>query len=205
MRIVATLTSLLVLTLFASDMSAQDERTVGIVMQTGSGIGLIWNATSKVAIRPEFSFSSSGTDATPTGSTETSGKGYTVGVSGLLYLHRWAALRSYVSPQYSYGHSTFTSETTISSLGGLIVPPIEIKSTTTSHEIAGVFGAQYTLHERFAAFGEVGLGYTRSESSSPSISFSSVFPGAPITQMTTNTRRSHASRTRATVGVIFYF
>jgi hypothetical protein len=203
MRIVAMLVSLLMLTLHAADASAQDERRVGIVMQTGSGIGAIWNATSKVAIRPEFSFSSSETDATPTGFTETSVNGYTVGVSGLLYLHRWAALRAYVSPQYSYGHSTFESEATFSFLGGPSVSSIEIETKTTSHGIAGFFGAQYTLHERFAAFAEVGVGYTRTESSSPFISVSSGFPAAPI--VTTNTRQSHGSGTRSAVGAIFYF
>jgi hypothetical protein len=203
MRIVATLVSLLMLTLHAADASAQDERKVGIVMQTGSGIGAIWNATSKVAIRPEFSFSSSGTDATPPGLTESSSKGYTVGVSGLLYLHRWAAVRTYVSPQYSYGHSTLKSVTTLTAPFGLSVPPLEIETNTTTHGIAGFFGAQYTLHERFAAFAEVGVGYTRTEGSSPSISFSSGFPAAPI--VTTNTRRSHGSGTRSAVGVIFYF
>jgi hypothetical protein len=161
---------------------AQENGDTGITMGYPASIGLIWHASDKVAIRPEFAFSYNSSESDSDFSRiEGSGNTVGVGASVLFYLRKWDRIQTYASPRYSYSRSRTESE---SSTGG------ESESTTNSHSFAGYFGAQYSPHQRFSIFGEVGAGVTRStgrlndglsESSSTTVS------------------------TRTGVGVIFYF
>src|SRR5215831_3239443 len=100
--------------LAAGSARAQDVPRVGITMGFPAAVGVIWNVADRLALRPELTLggSSSSSDSTiasilglDTGST---GDGFDVGVglSALIYVGRWDALRTYVSPRFSYSHLT---------------------------------------------------------------------------------------------------
>ena len=62
--------------------------------------------------------------------------------------------------------------------------------TSTTYELAGLFGVQYTPHRRFAVFGEVGVGYTNRETDSGQSAL---------------VLESRAWGTQTGAGIIFYF
>ncbi len=202
-----------------SSASAQDPGAIGLTMGYPSAVGVIWHVAERFAIRPEVSFATSTTD-TPSlvgtigGGTSVSTSGSTtsssaigIGISGLFYLGKWDALRAYVAPRVQYSRTRTTSEYTSERFVGppsLSTPltPVVVttttKSTGTSKSGTGLFGASYSLHERFSVFGEVGFGYTTSGSSSTS-------SPAQAFDISTSGGGSHGWSTRTGVGVIFYF
>src|SRR5262249_41623582 len=130
-------------------VSAQEAGQTGITFGTPSGLGLIYHMNDQFAIRPELSFASTSSDTVDLTT-------WTAGVSGIFYTGRWDALRTYLSPRLAYGHtSPFTSAT--------------ISSGTSNYQIAGAFGAQYALHRRFGVYGEVGLTFTHTTTSTTTL------------------------------------
>jgi hypothetical protein len=132
---------------------AQEKGKVGITMGYPAAVGVLWHATENIAIRPEFTFSFSSADS-DTG--ESDGSAVSVGVSALFYISRSDNLATYVSPRYSYLHSTSEAE-----FEGPQFIEDSIESSTNGHAFAGSFGAQYFLGTRFSVFGELGLSYGR--------------------------------------------
>jgi hypothetical protein len=172
----------------ASGAAAQDRSTVGITMGYPASVGIIWHLGDKIAIRPELTFSGSSSESTtPSGSTvETESEGWTLGtgISALFYLHDYDRLRTYFSPRFTYNKVT----STISSTNGVFNSSSTGRAST--YGIAGNFGAEGRIADKFSAFGEVGFGYNHTTTSSSSSS----------------TRVEGDSwGTRAGVGVIFYF
>ena len=111
-----------------------------------------------------------------------SSKSFTLGVSALLYTHRWDELRLYFSPRVIYSSATtsFDGSVNISD------------STLSSWGVAGVIGAQYALGSRFGLFAEGGLLYSSQRSENPSS-----IGGADRTTWTFGPR--------TVVGGVFYF
>jgi len=202
-----------------SSASAQDPGAVGVTMGYPSSVGVIWHVAERFAIRPEVSFSTSTSEApslvgslgggptiSTSGSTTTS-TAVGIGISGLFYIGKWDALRTYVAPRFVYSRNSATSESTSERFIPPTTPfspstPVVITTTTksigTSKSGAGLFGAAYSLHEHFGVFGEVGFGYTTSGSSStstPARDFDISLLGG----------RSHGWSARTGVGVVFYF
>jgi len=171
----------IVLLLGVAGASAQDKGKTGITMGYPTSVGFVMHVNERVAIRPELNFS--------TGTTETEGlfastsDGFTiaVGFSALIYIGEGDKLRPYVSPSYTFAHTSASSDSAIAG---------ETESSSSSHTGAGAFGAQYSLHDRFTVFGEVGVG----------TSFSSQKIG--ISGGRSETR---VVSTRTRVGVVFYF
>jgi hypothetical protein len=184
MRLGRTFAALLPLgvLMIASPARAQERGDVGLSMGFPGAIGLPYHVTDRFAIRPELSLSfssSSSEDEIVRLTSESSTVG--VGVSGIFYLQQWDKLRTYVSPRYSYTWSKATSES-------IFTGPSEGK--IRAHSFTAAFGTQYSLHDHFSAFGEVGAGYSSQHSSSFE------------TDITVNT---DSFSTRTAVGVIFYF
>jgi hypothetical protein len=191
----------------AATVSAQDSPRLGLSMGYPASIGVLWHMTDRVAVRPELSLSRNSTEftstfttfssfpsgTTTTTTTTTTAEGWQVGAgaSALFYLQRRDALRTYVSPRFAYtrGTTTTTSRPPPSPIAPVGSPTSETKNST--YFASGSFGAQYALGTRFGVFGEVGLGFGRSESSG----------GAP-TRAGSKTRNL---ATRSGVGVLFYF
>jgi hypothetical protein len=168
---------LLALIVSARPSSAQETGAVGLTMSFPAAVGIIWQATDALAIRPDFTFSDSGSDSLTTSSRSTG-----VGVSALFYVRKWDSLRAYVSPRFGYQRSSFTFSGSPSS------------PSTNTYSGSGSFGAEYQLHRRFAVFAETGLAYSRAN-----VNETTLAPGFPIQSS------SHTWGTRAGVGAILYF
>src|SRR5215210_2698394 len=91
---------------------AQDAPAVGITMGY-PGIGVIWRASERVAVRPEISlsFASTATDTSlvlPVSvDRETNDWSIGTGVSVLFYLPKSDNLRTYLAPGFHYNRSSF--------------------------------------------------------------------------------------------------
>lgn len=178
---------------------AQEKGQIGITMGYPESIGLMWHLTDDVAVRPEFSFRHGTTGLGDDDSTT----GVGVGVSGIIYISKRDALRTYVSPRFTYTRVTSEIDTSLSLVDvtrtlpslGLTVPS-SVTSTSTSKSFRASFGAQYALHERFSIFGEVGVSYTRADFSS---GFDDQFLGLR------RPNGPHTTSTATAAGVVFYF
>ena len=163
--------------------SAQETRSFGVTMGYPASIGVLWHLNEGVAVRPEFSFdffSSEIENESPLGGDSSQdGHAVSVGLSALFYFARWDMTRAYVVPRYAYSR-------TKSSLEG----PFTVlrDSTGNTHDFSVSFGAQHTLGDRFAVYGELGFSYERS-----------------TTEITTSELRRSAFGTQSGVGVVVYF
>ena len=184
MRIVRML-SVAVLTAVGavSTASAQDQGKLGITMGYPASVGVVWPVTETVAIRPELSFAGSSSDSSGSAfESEADGWAVGTGVSALFYLRKYDNLRTYFTPRFTYSRTTST--VTSSSFTNT-----ESTSTSTSTGLAGSFGAQYSLGDKFAVFGEVGLGFNHSTGKSST---------------TTSKASGNSWGSRTGVGVIFF-
>ena len=177
---------------------AQDAPRRGLVIGYPASVGVLWPINDKLAVRPELSFSVASQDSTTSlaagVSDRSSGDSSQVGIgmSALWYLRQWDALRTYVSPRFSYGRTSSSLTSTTSITDG----------TSSSYSTSGSFGLQYALGERFAVFGELGLAFTAiSTTSSAGVSVS----GSSGVLISTTEDHSHGVGTRSGVGVIFSF
>jgi hypothetical protein len=181
MRARVVLFVLAVLVVSTRPSSAQDTGRIGLTMAVPGAIGLIWQATDGLAIRPDLTFSQSGSDSGASLTASSTSVG--VGVSALFYVRKWDDLRAYLSPRFGYQRSSVT-----------FAGSSPLSPSTNAYSGAGSVGVEYLLHRRFAVFAETGLGYTHSDvtgaTSSPALSVDS---------------SSHTWGTRAGVGAILYF
>ena len=128
--------------------SAQEAGKTGVTMGFPASVGLIWHASEKVAIRPEFSFTHSSTEA-PGG--ETSSDSYGLGVTMLFYTKKWDNAAAYIAPRFLWAHGSAESRADTGDLGS--------ESTADSYQYSGSFGGQGWFGSRFSVFGEVGIAY----------------------------------------------
>jgi hypothetical protein len=138
-------------------------------------VALLWHTTDRIAVRPEFTFS---TVSSETGGRDSSGSGVSVGASVLFYTLERDALSAYVAPAYSYAHAGAESTS-------------GLESTTRTHQVSGSFGVQYRLGARVRVFGETGVSFSSAESEAED-SFNS---------KSTSDRFAN----RSAVGLVFYF
>jgi hypothetical protein len=165
---------------------AQDQRTVGVTMGYPASIGVLWHISPSVAIRPEFSFTTTSNEFTSALAVVTKSDVSAVGVgaSAIFYLSNVDRLRTYVSPRFTYARTSSSTEANGVSLGS--------DGSGKSYSAGAAFGAQYALGERFGVFGEVGVGYANQKSSSDISTFQS-------------STVSHTWSSRTGVGVILFF
>jgi hypothetical protein len=165
-------------------VAAQDQGQAGITMGYPASIGLVYHLSDKIAVRPEFAFThATGDTDTPVGSIESDSTSFSIGVSALFYLREWDKLRTYVTPRYAFSR-------TGSDTNSIVIGGSSIHTTTNSHAVGGLFGAQYSLHRHFSVFGEVGVNVTH---------------GTGTSDATTTTSTSNSISSRTGAGVIFYF
>ena len=184
MRIVRILSVALLTGLAAvSTAGAQDQGKIGLTMGYPASVGIVWPVSESVAIRPELSFSGSSSDSSGSAfESEADGWAIGTGVSALFYLRKYDNLRTYFVPRFTYSRATNT--VTSSSFTNT-----ESTTTTTNTGLAGSFGAQYSLGDKFGVFGEVGFGFNHSTGKSTT---------------TTGRASSNTWGTRTAVGVIFF-
>lgn len=158
----------------AGAADAQQPRRVGLVIGYPTSAGVLWHISDRVALRPDVTIDwhTSETTSTPTValppqvpspqeiSTTTKGWTSSVGLSGLFYLGPPIDdLRFYLVPRAAYLWSSRETEGTPDLLQ---LGPYE--SDLSGFDVSGAFGAQYSVHERFRIFGELGLEYSNQES-----------------------------------------
>jgi hypothetical protein len=212
-RTIRTLLVALILLLWSIGARAQDQPKVGLTMGYPSAIGILWQTTERVALRPELTAtrgSSEGLTTDPivgTSGTSTPSDNWQVGVglSALFYLTHDGGFRTYVTPRFAYSKTNASN-----AVSGSVVSSTSDGWTYTT---SGSFGAQYSFAKHFGVFGEVGAAYTSSTNRVSTLeSITTVIgisPGGPVTRVTSSTFRSdlhsHTIGTRSGAGVIFYF
>jgi len=161
----------------ASTAFAQDAKKFGVVM--GSNLGVIWQPTASVAVRPEIGFSHNSTkNETSQVSSTNSSLAVPLAISALFYFAEHDHLRTYVSPAFTYQRNSSESSTNVTS------PPVN------TYGFRGVIGAQYAISDRFSAFGEIGLAYSHAKARNAA---------------NTTTSTGNSWSTRSGVGVILFF
>jgi hypothetical protein len=174
--------SLSVIALSALPAAAQD-RKVGVTMGYPAAIGVLWPVSDKVAVRPEFNFTGSSGESSGTFDVESDSWAIGTGVSVLFYLKKYDRLQTYFTPRFTYGHSSNSSD-----FDGPVVNP-ETSASSNSYGFAGLFGAEQSIGDKFAVFGEVGFGLSRSTAKS---------------NITSSRPTTRSWGTRAGVGVVFF-
>jgi hypothetical protein len=192
---------------------AQSEPKLGLTMGYPSAVGVLWQMSEYVALRPEFTWTRTSSDfpatvdpvlgTITTGSTsDTWSTG--VGLSALFYIGRYDNLRTYLSPRFAYSRSSAST--------GLSGTAVSSSSDGWIYSTSGSFGAQYGLGRHFAVFGEIGGNYTSSTTRTTLVESRTVFilgPSGPISSTTVfdvrSEQHSHQISTRSGAGIVFYF
>lgn len=215
----------------ARPVLAQDERKVGLVMAYPTSVGVIWQISKRVAIRPDINGSWAWSDSSESESIgisfpaisidqSTRSHSFGVGFSALVTVAQWDRLRAYVVPRVSYSRSVSRGEITYSGLPvglpssllqALFRPStFETKSSGTSYSAS--FGVQHGLTGRFAIFGEIGAAYASADLTFPAASASLSLgpPDASFIFLPEDTQsqpapRHHSLGLRSGVGLIFFF
>ena len=156
---------------------AQDERRVGLVMAFPSEVGVLWQVSDRIAVRPDGSFTwakhnssySLSFDDVDYGRYESESSSHSIGggFSVLVTVARWERLRAYAVPRVSYTRiagdvrSTAVASSAVFITGGIVVADEQEDDQATGRavEASGAFGVEYSLGERFGVYGEAGLSY----------------------------------------------
>jgi hypothetical protein len=162
---------------------AQDAGKTGLAIGYPGGIGVLWHASDKVAVRPDITVSRS----TSEGTTSDDSWGVGTDLTVLFYLKKSGNLRTYVAPRFSYTRTSSTLQITIASAQSTTTT--SNKSTTNSSGGAGLFGVQYSASPRFSVFGEAGIAFSHRSNEAG---------------LTGTTSTGNSWGTTAGVGVIFY-
>jgi hypothetical protein len=144
-----------------------------------SAIGIHIPVSRVVTIRPEISFSGTSLEDV---TVETSSWIVGLNVSALFYVHHDDRLRTYIAPRLEYGHAWIDA-----SSSSIALPLLNSDRTTWGG--SGLFGAHYSLSDRFGIFGEIGFGFS-----------TSTLPGTILTATPT----SKSWGTRTAVGIVFF-
>jgi hypothetical protein len=149
--------------------ASAEEPSFGVTIGYPGSVGVVWQPSARIAVRPSFTFRNSGSDPmNDVGDFESSSLSSTV--SALFYVRPAGPLRVYVTPRYSFGRTSATTTIQVPQIqlpfGTITTTSITTTRSTLEHGVAGLIGVEYRLAERFGVFGEVGLLYTRASLSS---------------------------------------
>jgi hypothetical protein len=88
------------------------QEKVGLTMGYPTAVGLLWQVSDRVAVRPEFSWAQDSFESDSTFSQASSDStGVSFAISALVSLRQWGAVRSYVAPRFETARTT--TETTL--------------------------------------------------------------------------------------------
>ena len=174
-KVHVSILTVVICALVAAPAFAQQPSKVGLTLGFPSSLGLVIPVSDNVTLRPDLSFQRTTTDfegqfTVVDSRTASSLAG---GVSVLFYVTSVDKLRTYVSPRLAYSRAWSSDDT-----------------KGTAWTVTGSFGGEYSLSDRFAVFGEVGLAWARATSDSST---------------GLSTTRSTSWATRSGIGGIIYF
>ena len=191
------LTALFVFALCAlpATAAAQEKGKKALTLGSPGAVGILWHATDKLAIRPDFTFSFSDSEGN---GVESSTSSIGVGISALYYIKKWDQASAYFTPRVGWTRSKSESEVSFV----FLPPPIGIdfdfdntsESTLSGWTGSAAVGFQGWIGTRFSIYGEVGLSYGRS-------TVDSDFSGLSGSDEVKNSSFSP----RSGVGIAFYF
>ena len=150
------------------NQAAAQSRTLGLSIGVPASLAVLWQPSPAVGIRPEFTFDlfdAESASASRLGSSQFSNdtRQVGVGISALFQVYREENLSVYVSPRYVYrrGHTDVVQEV-----------PADVFVNGSDREIRGYsltgsLGGRYTLGTRFGVFGELGVDYSREDTTEP--------------------------------------
>jgi hypothetical protein len=164
MRLSLTLTCTAFIVLACAARAGAQEHALGVTIGYPGSLGVVWQPSSRIALRPGIAFRTSGSQPlNDLGHFQS--WSFSADISGLIYLQPAGPLRMYVTPRYLYSRISSTSTIEVpqiqSPFGTLTTIPITTRRSTNEHGVAGLVGAEYRLGDRFGVFGEAGLLYTR--------------------------------------------
>ena len=91
--------------------AAQDAGDVGITMGYPASVGVVWHATDRVAVRPEFSFShASGESDNELFTLSNTATSFATGVSVLFYVREWDKPAPTFAPAILFSRTTSETE-----------------------------------------------------------------------------------------------
>jgi len=205
---VATICAVIVL-FCALPVSAQDERPVALAIAFPAEVGVLWQVSDRIALRPDVGFAwseqtaSFGDDDFGAYTSDSSSRSVTTGLSVLFTVARWEQLRAYLVPRVGY---TFLANRSLSNFGtsagvnvviggvsGGITQDVQTErdeANSRAIELSGAFGVQYSLGQRFGVYGETGIAYT-----------SAKYP----VRSSGDENRAAAAGIRSAIGVLFRF
>jgi hypothetical protein len=200
MRTIRVVVVLMVVMGWSRAAAAQDER-VGLTMGYPTAVGVLWQVSDRLAIRPEFSWAHQSIENDSPfaqGTSDSSGVG--VGISALVRLRQWGQVRSYVAPRFEVVRTSVDTTIDLPSLfpPGFPSPGPSSQTTTTtgtSYEGGASIGVQASPAAHFGVFGEVGLMYGRSKTTGD----------ASVLQPSPSSTRATSVGLRSAVGVILFF
>lgn len=141
----------------AAPAFAQSRGDVGLSIGYPAAVGLLWQASSGIGVRPEFALDFGSSETISNFGSESSrfSSSYsisTIGISVLYRVYQQEHLSLYLSPRYAYDRLTSTGT-------GDLSPSDGADRVTVDHTVSGSFGAHYALAPRFGLFGEVGVSH----------------------------------------------
>ena len=186
MRRVARVLLLAVFMTVAGDRAlAQEVRSLGLTIGYPASVGVLWQVSSRLGLRPElaldFSTTETAVDLPFSGTITTSTDSWEagVGISALILVRRWDATSFYITPRYVFttGDSTTTRD-----------PPDPRVVTAdgprrTIHAYSGSVGFHQAIGTRFGIFGELGLRHQRFHGQAIEASGTGISSGAGIVFM----------------------
>jgi hypothetical protein len=177
------------------------QEKVGLTMGYPTAVGLLWQVSDRVAVRPEFSWAQDSFESDSTFSQASSDStGVSFAISALVSLRQWGAVRSYVAPRFETARTT--TETTLETpslfpagFSSLNSTSETTKTTGTTYEGGASFGVQAAPAPHFGVFGEVGLMYARGK----------VEGTESLLERSSSTSRGRTVGIRSAIGVILFF
>jgi hypothetical protein len=151
--------------LIGARASAQETGRIGLSIGYPTTVGLLWQISTRVGLRPEMTLDVGSSESISTsrfGESRFSSDFWDVGIglSALILVHRADDLVVYLSPRYRHSRGKSTAENT-SSPGIALLGNDD--SDTTGHTFAGAAGAHYSLGRRFGVFGELGVSHEQTD------------------------------------------
>jgi hypothetical protein len=149
--------------------AAAQSGQLGLSIGFPASLGVLWQPSALVGIRPEFTFELFDAESTSVSrlgtsrfSTDTRLVG--VGVSALFRVYREENLSLYVSPRYVHRRG---KTSVVQDVPANVFVAGSDDREIEGHSITGSLGARYELGERFGVFGELGVDHSREDTTDP--------------------------------------
>ena len=149
--------------------AAAQSGQLGLSIGYPASLGVLWQPTALVGIRPEFTFDVFNAESTSVSrlgtsrfSTDTRLVG--VGLSALFRVYREENLSLYVSPRYVHRRG---KTTVVQDVPANVFVAGNDDREIRGDSITGSLGARYGLGARFGVFGELGVDHSREDTTEP--------------------------------------